>query len=65
MESELCRLSYEEAGLLDSLDLEELPVLLNDLLADIEPDPGIFHEGCVIAEVHAQIIPGKSKEEQS
>lgn len=60
MESELCRLSYEDSGLLDSLDLEELPVLLTDLLADLDPDPGIFHEGCVIAEVIAETFLGKT-----
>ena len=57
-ETELCRLGYEEsASLLESLDMEELPVMLTDLLADLDPDPGIFHSGCVVAEIR-DLRPG-------
>jgi len=57
-ETELCRLGYEDsASLLESLDMEELPVMINDLLADLDPDPGIFHSGCVVAEIR-DLRPG-------
>ena len=37
--------------------MEELPVMINDLLADLEPDPGIFYSGCVVAEIR-DLRPG-------
>ena len=43
--------------MLESLDMEELPVMINDLLADLEPDPGIFYSGCVVAEIR-DLRPG-------
>ncbi|XP_064134473.1 transcription factor SPT20 homolog [Loxodonta africana] len=48
-ESETIHLPYEERELLEYLDAEELPPILNDLLEKFQVN--IFYSGCVIAEI--------------
>uniref|UniRef100_G3UAU8 Spt20-like SEP domain-containing protein n=1 Tax=Loxodonta africana TaxID=9785 RepID=G3UAU8_LOXAF len=48
-ESETIHLPYEERELLEYLDAEELPPILNDLLEKCQVN--IFYSGCVIAEI--------------
>ena len=51
-ETELVRFSYEDTHVLDSVDSEELPVIVMDLLADVEHDTqDLFHSGCVVCEL--------------
>ena len=51
-ETELVRFSYEDTHVLDSVDSEELPVIVMDLLADLEQDTqDLFHSGCVVCEL--------------
>jgi len=51
-ETELVRFSYEDTHVLDSVDSEELPVIVMDLLAEVEHDTqDLFHSGCVVCEL--------------
>ena len=51
-ETELARLGYDDTALLDSIDREELPVVLLDLLAELaEQEHDLFHGGAVVCEV--------------
>ncbi|XP_059942537.1 transcription factor SPT20 homolog [Mesoplodon densirostris] len=47
--SESIRLPYEDGGLLEYLDAEELPPVLVDFLEKSQVN--VFHRGCVIAEI--------------
>lgn len=51
-ETELVRFSYEDTHVLDSVDNEELPVIVMDLLAEVEQDTqDLFHSGMVVCEL--------------
>ena len=49
---EFARLPYSEDALLSCLDAQEVPAFLSDLLRTSVP--GLFYNGCVIAEVRDQ-----------
>jgi len=51
-ETELVRFSYEDTHVLDSVDNEELPVIVMDLLSEVEQDTqDLFHSGMVVCEL--------------
>jgi len=51
-ETELVRFSYEDTHVLDSVDNEELPVIVMDLLSELEQDTqDLFHSGMVVCEL--------------
>ena len=51
-ETELVRFTYEDMAVLDSVDSEELPVIVMDLIAELEHDTqDLFHGGCVVCEL--------------
>ncbi|XP_023319776.1 transcription factor SPT20 homolog [Eurytemora carolleeae] len=47
--SELVKFSYQDTHLLNSIDNEEIPVIIADLLQDLSQN--LFHGGCIVCEV--------------